>query len=206
MFFIAGTRGETTTIETGQFYCPECKSNQDYHFNQVHEKVTVFFISVANLKLLGEYVECQHCLNTYKTDVLDYDPQDDKREFEALYIEGIKTVMIAMTLADGKIENEEKEMIKEIYEEITGSLLSDDDIEVDLYSYESNYISLEKYVKELFPYLNDSGKENIIKVAYYVSVADGQLDRTEEKLLNDLAKKLQITRAHLKGIMAEIND
>lgn len=206
MFFIAGTRGETTTIETGRFYCPECKSNEDYYYKQVHEKVTVFFISVANLKLLGEYVECQHCLNTFKTEVLEYDPQDEEREFEALYVEGIKTVMIAMTLADGKIDDEEKEMIKKIFEEITGSKLSDDDIEVDLYSYESNYISLEKYVKNLFPYLNDSGKENILKVAYYVSIADGELDHSEEKLLNDLAKKLQLSKAHLKGIIAEINE
>lgn len=206
MFFIAGTRGETTTIETGQFYCPECKSNQDYHYDQVHEKVTVFFISVANLKLLGEYVECQQCLNTYKTEVLDYDPEDDEREFEALYVEGIKTVMIAMTLADGKIDDEEKEMIKKIFEEITGFKLSDDDIEVDLYSYESNYISLEKYVKNLFPYLNDSGKENILKVAYYVSIADGELNHSEEKLLNNLAKKLQLSKTHLKGIIAEINE
>ena len=39
MFFIAGTKGETTTFATGEFYCPECNAHTQYHHDQVHEKI-----------------------------------------------------------------------------------------------------------------------------------------------------------------------
>ena len=96
MFFIAGTKGETTTVATGEFYCPVCRARTFCHHNQVHEKATVFFVSVANLRLLGEYIECQSCGNTYEMDKLDYDPKQEQRDFEALYLSGLKTIMSMM--------------------------------------------------------------------------------------------------------------
>ena len=56
MFFIAGTKGVTSTHDTGEFYCPHCKSNCNYKHQMVHQKVTVFFVPVVNLKLLGEMI------------------------------------------------------------------------------------------------------------------------------------------------------
>ena len=64
MFFIAGTKGETSTAGSGEFYCPQCENYTRYLHRQVHQKATVFFVPVANLKLLGEYVECQSCDGT----------------------------------------------------------------------------------------------------------------------------------------------
>ena len=90
MFFIAGTKGETTTIATGEFYCPECNAQTVYHHDQVHEKATVFFVPIVNLRLLGEYIECQSCDSTYEIEILDYDPEQDQLEFEALYLIGLK--------------------------------------------------------------------------------------------------------------------
>ena len=51
MFFVAGTKGETSTAGRGEFYCPQCKTYTNYRHQQVHQKATVFFVSVANLKL-----------------------------------------------------------------------------------------------------------------------------------------------------------
>ena len=116
MFFIAGIKGETTTVETGVFYCPHCNAQTQYHHNQVHEKATVFFIPVVNLRLLGEYIECQNCANTYEMEILDYDPEEEELEPEALYLIGLKKVMTMMMLADGKIEESEKAMMKYIYQ------------------------------------------------------------------------------------------
>jgi hypothetical protein len=83
MFVIAGTKGATTTVGSGEFYCPQCKKYTRYLRQQVHQKATVFFVPVANLKLLGEYIECQNCKGTYKLEVLEYDPQNEQKEFES---------------------------------------------------------------------------------------------------------------------------
>ena len=56
------------------------------------------------------------------------------------------------------------------------------------------------------PLIIDSGRETIIKLAYWISIADGQYDKSEEKLLVKLAKHFQISNAHLKGIMSEVDE
>jgi len=206
MFFIAGTKGDTTTVKTGEFYCPECNTKTTYHHNQVHEKVTVFFIPVANLRLLGEFIECQSCDNTYKLEILDYDPKKEQLMVEALYIIGLKKVMTMMMLADGEIEDSEKTMMKDIYKHMSDYELSDDDIKKEIESCKDIPMDLEEYLNKLFPQLNESGRETIIKLAYWISIADGQYDKSEEKLLVKLAKHFQISNAHLKGIMSEVNE
>ena len=206
MFVIAGTKGVTTTVSTGKFHCPQCKVEKTYKHNQVHEKVTVFFVPIANLRLLGEYIECQSCFNTYEMDILDYDPKEEAQEFEALYLIGLKKVMTMMMLADGKIEESEKAMMKNIYQHMADSELSNQDIDKEINSCKENPIDLEEYLNELFPQLNQSGRETIVKLAYWVSISDGHFDKAEEKLLKKLAKHFQISNAHLKGIILEVNE
>ena len=206
MFFIAGTKGETSTVATGEFYCPECNAQTSYNHDQVHEKITVFFIPIANLNLLGEYIECQNCFNTYKMEILDYNPEEEEQEFEALYLIGLKKVMTMMMLADGKIEESEKAMMKDIYQHVADAELSNEEIDNEINSCKENPIDLEVYLAELFPQLNESGRETIVKLAYWVSISDGHFDKEEEKLLKKLAKHFQISNAHLKGIILEVNE
>ena len=206
MLFIAGTKGETTTVATGEFHCPECNDLTSYHHNQVHEKATVFFIPIANLRLLGEYIECQDCISTYELEILDYDPEEEHEEIEALYLIGLKKVMTMMMLADGKIEESEKAMMKDIFKHMADSELSNQDIDEEIKSCEDDPVDLEEYLVALFPQLNESGRETIVKLAYWVSISDGHFDKEEEKLLKKLAKHFQISNTHLKGIIAEVDE
>ena len=206
MFFIAGIKGETTTVETGVFYCPHCNAQTQYHHNQVHEKATVFFIPVINLRLLGEYIECQNCDSTYEMEILDYNSEQEQKKIEAIYLVGIKKVMTTMMLADGKIDENEKNMMKDIYKNLADSTLSDYDIDKEIKNCKANPQELDTCLKELFSCLNESGREIIIKVAYWVSIADDEVDEKEEKLLIKMAKHFQMSSAHLKGIISEVNE
>jgi uncharacterized tellurite resistance protein B-like protein len=230
MFFIAGTKGETTTLATGEFYCPGCEGQRTYHHNQVHEKATVFFIPVLNLKLLGEYIECQSCSNTYRLEVLDYERQPEPQQIAAMYLDGIRKVMITMMFADGIGSDSEKSAMREIMPQIVRSVLSNDqDIQqhtlddtvlrfIDLMETEIRYREerirsgykeleeLEEYLNNLFPYLNETGKETIIKVAYWMSIADGKAAEEEMQILTNLAKRFEISKAHLRGIISEVDE
>jgi uncharacterized tellurite resistance protein B-like protein len=204
MFFIAGTKGETSTAGRGEFYCPQCETYTRYLHQQVHQKATVFFVPVANLKLLGEYVECQSCDGTYKMEILDYDPQEEQREIEALYRTGIKKVMTMMMLADGKIEDSEIAMMKDIYRKVTQDDLLDYQIKEEIENCKRHPMDMEKLLKGIFPCLNEHGREMIFKIAYYIAIADNKYISEEEKLLKKIGKILQLSPAHIKGIIAEI--
>ncbi len=135
-------------------------------------------------------------------EILDYNPEEEQQEFEALYLIGLKKAMTMMMLADGKIEESEKAMMKGIYQHVADAELSNEEIDNEINSCKENPIDLEVYLEELFSQLNESGRETIIKVAYWVSIADGEVDKREEKL----AKYFQISDAHLKGIILEVNE
>ena len=205
MFFVAGTKGVTSTVTKGIFYCPNCAEKTKYLHKQVRKAATVFFVSVAKLGLLGEYIECQRCQCTFELGVLDYDPEEEQKVFLAEYHRAIKRVLTMMMLADGKIDNEELNLIKNIYNNIIGQHYSDDEIKYEIQECENNPQSLHEYLNSVGPKLNESGKELIIKVAYWISIADGEYGKNEERLLKQVAKILDISRAHLNGIINEIN-
>ena len=156
--------------------------------------------------LLGEYIECLSCGNTYKIEILDYDPELHQRKVEALYLRGLRKVMAMMMLVDGKIEHRERSMIRDIYRKLADSELFDRDIDDEVSSCVENPSCLEDYLNEIFPHLNERGRERIIEVAYSVAVADGEVDKDEIKLVMKLAKYFQMSGAHVKGILAEVHE
>ena len=110
-----------------------------------------------------------------------------------------------MMLADGKIDNEELKLIKHIYTKIIGQKYSDDEIKYEIQQCRNNPQSLTEYLYSVGPKLNDNGKELIIKVAYWVSVADGEYGKAEERLLKLISQALDVSKAHLNGIINELN-
>ena len=68
---IYGHRTRETDVATGEFYCPRCQTQCTFKQKRVDRYFTLFFIPLFRLGHLGDYVECQTCLTTYKTDVLN---------------------------------------------------------------------------------------------------------------------------------------
>ena len=204
MFFIAGTKGVTSVAGSGMFYCPECGTKTKYQHKQVRRAATVFFVPVVNLDMLGEYIECQSCMNTFKMEVLKYDPTEAERQFQAMYLEAVKRVMTMMMLADGKIEHDELTTIRGIFNEIAGHELPIDELENEIEDCNNNPTTMKEYLKTIGPMLNDNGKETIIKAAYYISVSDGELVDDEIKVLKQISRHLDISSAHLNGILAQL--
>lgn len=203
MFFVAGTKGNSTIAGSGTFYCPQCDGYMPYHHVQVHKAATVFFVSVANLSLLGEYIECQKCKGTFKMEVLNYDPQAAQVKLVSYIYRALKREMVMMMLADGDINDREAATLKHIYQKVTGRPMLDDEISEEIRTCNADLSSLTAFLKELSPYLNNEGKENLIQAAYLISISDGEVDAREMKLLRDIASVLEVSKAHFNGILRE---
>ena len=80
-----GTRGVTLTGESGAFFCPECSDERSYKQKKVRRFFTLYFIPLVPLDLLGEYIECQTCRNTYNDKVLEIDSNSVNQDIEAEY-------------------------------------------------------------------------------------------------------------------------
>ena len=199
---IFGTRGVTTTPETGQFSCPSCQNQRDYGLKRVRRFFTLYFIPVIPLDKLGEYVECNTCKDTYKPEILSYDPAANEEAIEAEYQLAIRKVMLHMLLADGVIDDAEVESVMQIYQQIAGIELSKEQVQQEIVQIQKNKEDLLQMVYALSGKLNDSGKELVIKAAFYIAMADGEFQDEEKTLLLQIGESLGMTPAHIHGVLS----
>lgn len=75
---IWGSKGKDKTIGTGTFYCPHCKSHQAFRHVELSRYFTLYFIPLFKTHKLGEYIECQSCLKTFKPEVMQYSRQFER--------------------------------------------------------------------------------------------------------------------------------
>jgi tellurite resistance protein len=201
---IFGTRGVTTSLATGQFHCPGCDKKRTYVHKRVRRFFTLYFIPIIPLDLIGEYVECQHCTDTYRPAVLDYDPVKSERSMEAEFHTAVKRVMVLMMLADGKIDDEEVETIRLVYGKLAKRELSKDDVSREVESSKADGRGLRQYLASVVGSLNDAGKEIVVKAAYFVAAADGNVSTEETNLLAELAGALEMSPSSFKAVMEKL--
>ncbi len=198
---ILGTRGITYAVKNGKFHCFSCAAQQLYKRKRVRRFLALYFIPLIPLDLLGEYVECQNCKNTFNLKILEYDPQEQAFTLEAEYQIAIKRVMIEMMLADKVIDDSEMKMIKNIYYRIANTNLSDEEIRQEISNVENSPEDFFQYLTSLAGKLNDTGKESVITAALYVAFADGEFVKEEKATILNIGYALGM---HKKDIQCLI--
>jgi tellurite resistance protein len=202
---IYGKRAITGVKQKGVFHCPHCATQVNYVWKQVRRWTHIYYIPLAAGELLGEYVECQACMNTYKPTVLDYDPAAAARQFQAAYSTGMKRVMVRMALADGEIDAAEVQLLRGVYLNVTGKPLEDAELDAEVASARAGPVDVAASVGELAGMLNDQGKAAVFKAAYLVAAANGRIERSEADQLYRLSAALGLSAEQQKRCVAEMN-
>lgn len=205
LFIIFGTRGCTFKKDTGQFHCPSCGPSEFVHKN-VRCFFTLYFIPVIPLHQLGEYVECNSCSGTYDVKILDYDPEKEGQSTQALFMVAMKQVMIAMLLADGVIDDDEVTELQATFEDLAGVPVTEQDLREEIAEIQAKGSDAVELIKHLGPGLNEKGKEMVITAAFQIAAADGNVDASERQLLDELGAAMEVSKAHFRGMMAELEE
>lgn len=203
MLFVFGTAGSTSSINTGEFFCPECDDYKKYDHKKVQKKISLFFVPLIPIEDLGDYVECQDCKSTYKKSVLDHDPKAEEEKIRSLYYFGTLDIMISIARADGVLLPEEIKEIRNTFESIIGSEVSEEFVNEKLEeSKETNYSPVQ-VATALAAHLNDVGKERVLRGAIAISKADGVIQNEELVMLHDISKALLLPKTYANGIFGE---
>jgi len=201
---IYGTRGITSTLERGRFYCPSCGPKCSYCHRQVRRYFTLYFIPIIPLDQLGNYIECQSCRATYKRDVLDYDPEAEREEAEAEFRTVMRRVMVDMMMADGVIDEEELKTLATIYEQVAEKPFSKRRLQQELDRLEQEgEAGTVAYLKGAGAYLNHNGKVLVLRAALAVAAADGDFQEEEQALVGQYATALGITDKQFRALVDE---
>ena len=117
--------------------------------------------------------------------------------------EWILRAMLAMATADGNLDEREIVLVRQTYRELTAKDLAREDITK---AAEAN-LKAGDFLAELAavaPLLSAPTKEEIIRAAYLVLLADGQITGEEGKKLEDIAEALGIAGLQLGTILDDL--
>ena len=226
---IFGTRGVRSTVKEGNFICPQCADQRNYKHKKVTQFFTLYFIPLIPLGNKGEYVECLSCRNTYVTRVLELSqlaqeksrPQNSSGGSAAIGAMGIaaaqsnatidiepeknkviKKLLIMMILADGVVDNAEIQTFHRVYKESTGQVVVD--LIKDMDEVRTENKSAYQYLKGVVNFINQEGKEAILKASMQIAAADGAIDPSEIRMVENFGKALEMKPAEVKVIIESI--
>ena len=204
---IFGTKGRSIKMDSGEFHCPNCNTNRVYNKKYVQDWFTLYFIPtfpVGSKK--NEHIECEECSSIYHLDVIDYKPGLNDEEMTSEYEKALQNVLCLMIIADDKVDDQEVKTVSDIFNKLTNDKkLSKAKINKTITNLKKDNLVVDEYLKDIRPYLNAEHRELIIKAMYYVAGSDGHLDDRESELLMHTAKVLEMTPAHIKGVLSELD-
>lgn len=200
---IFGTRGVKSTIKSGNFHCPQCEQSKPFRHRKVTKFFTLYFIPLIPLGSAGEYVECGTCKGTFIPRILNHDNASED-EFMAYYEKAIRHSMVLVMLADGEIDQNEKDQVLKIINKFGTNDLSMSDLDTYIAKVQRENEDVTTYLKRIGPSLNEHGKETVIKCALSVAAADGHVDDSELDLISKMAQAMEMASSHYKGILSEM--
>jgi uncharacterized tellurite resistance protein B-like protein len=201
---IFGTQPSTSTVSSGTFFCPECQSESSYRQRRVNQNFSLFFVPVLPLSEVAQYIECQRCGGTFKPEVLNYRPAPSSKDFEAEYKRAIRLVMVLMMTTDGLFRPSEVAAIRGAYHHLTGIELTEEQIRSEAQEFWKQDKLVLKYLGNVGAYLNESGKEQVLRAAIFVAGADDQLAKDEMKLVSQIGGALKMTPTHIRAVFQDM--
>lgn len=121
--------------------------------------------------------------------------QEDGRDY-------ILQAMVSMAAADGDVHESEVAAIRSIYAHTTGREISDIDLGRAPVARRGLTGDLARDRKTLARNV----REDILRAAYRILLADGQIAAGERKILEDIAEALEIPEIHKNVILEEIEE
>ena len=71
---IWGWTGREIVQGSGQFHCPQCRGQREYHLVRVATYFTLYFIPLFETQHHGDYLKCLTCQQTFMPNVQSHRP------------------------------------------------------------------------------------------------------------------------------------
>lgn len=114
----------------------------------------------------------------------------------------ILRAMVGVAAADGRLDAREVRLIQDVYEERTGRLIDASVVAMAAEVYAKRDILTE--LAAIAGSMSRETKEEIIRTAYLVLLADGRIAGEERKKLKDIAIALKIREIHFGAILEDL--
>jgi hypothetical protein len=195
---IWGSRGITHDEGGGQFYCPGCQSEQGYSKRRVQRYFTLYFIPLIPLETLGASVKCSNCRKEWVPEVLNHNPRLDQEAAHREITDYYGRVLCHFAIMAGRRDGDFVKQVVEMSGELDAAPISFEEVNRGL----DRNNNPGPAVAHLARWLNERGREIVVKNALAAATADGSLTEEKRAAVSDLAQKLGMSDTHLVGVLA----
>lgn len=112
--------------------------------------------------------------------------------------------MVAMAACDGETHRKESSAMAGLYERATGKRISEETVRGAIEDHASSARELMAELASAAGRLDRTTKENIVRGAYLVLLADDTISAQERKILTDIAAALKIPEVHFGAILEDL--
>ncbi len=116
---------------------------------------------------------------------------------------GLIRCMLAISIADDYLDDNEVKQIAKIYKHLTNSEISEETIRDTAAEMQQYGIDIEQELKNVAPSLDNSLKEKLIKASLFILMADGDMDEDEFIMLDDIRLGIGMSLKQLDRIQKE---
>jgi tellurite resistance protein len=114
----------------------------------------------------------------------------------------ILKAMVAVAAADGRLDAQEIGLIQQVYKDQSGRTLSADEVAKAVEANAKGEVLAE--FAAAAKVLDKATKEEMIRAAYLVLLADDRIAGEERKKLKDIAAALQVSEIHFGAILEDL--
>lgn len=198
---LIGEMNITYTKGVGEFYCPRCENEHPCQHKRVRRFLTIYFIPLVPLDLVSEHVRCLSCREDLPLQSMQLGKEDYERERVREFAGDVKRVMVLTMLADDVIEEEEVEVIQQFYRRLGEEELTEEQILHEAEQARRAGTSAALYARAIAGRRTDDEKAWIIRGAFAVATANGDLSEERLQELMELPKALQVEEARFRDII-----
>lgn len=155
-----------------------------------------FWLIVAIILIIGYVTSKKDRDNDATSDLKQVDEIKDAVNSNLL------SLLCVMAKADGKVLNEEIELIQSIYENFSGESISVPFINDKIEQLKDGKERILQELNTISNFLSDEGKESIVYTVLMVAAGDGEFDITEQHIFTEVASAINIDEKKLDEIVA----
>ncbi|MEM9453462.1 MAG: TerB family tellurite resistance protein [Myxococcota bacterium] len=113
-----------------------------------------------------------------------------------------RRVMVRVAMVDGELHQAEVDRLRWNVGRLTGQTPTEDQVQADVAEVQARAVPLSELLAQARHELDVEGRRAVVRAAYIIATADGEVPRAEERLVLEIARGLEISPEEFRALVS----
>jgi tellurite resistance protein len=198
---IIGTIELSFTLRDGTFFCPNCRQQRPYKQKKKRQFLTVYFIPLIPLQAVGEFIQCQQCRQQFEPAAASLTEEDYQAARRRAALESIRRVLVLFLATEDTVTDREMLAVEDFLEQSRLQEVTLEQMHAETAWVRHAGMDSLEFIRQVAAILTPEDKELLVRHAFLVATADGQLSPPRQTLLRNLPDVLGIPESRFRELI-----